>query len=338
MQQGMNSSKETRYMFVIKYIKDQIRRGHYRVNELLPGQRILAEQLDVSRPSVRRAIDLLEADGILKCTPSSGSVVMRLPDEKMLVGYFVQDLQDPFHIDLIHEMDRLLRKVNGGIIASQGKDESRLLNMGITCAIKQHVLFDPSLRPRVQTIYTGRVPEGNNMIVADIDNGMKMICRHLRELGHRRIGYASQFPSESDIVFPHLIKAIKADGDYMENVKTFIVDPHDTQRCLELAQSLKDNTPSCTALVCYNDWLAIALLRAAKQVGLAVPDRLSMTGFDDLFVSGIIEVPLTTIEYPRKEIAKRLFNMLQQNSLQPITEVVQTQLIIRQSTKKPIGN
>ncbi len=54
---------------------------------------------------MKRAIKALEKEGLLECNPSIGSIVRRPVTDKLLVGYLVPDLQDPFHLELIRELD-----------------------------------------------------------------------------------------------------------------------------------------------------------------------------------------------------------------------------------------
>ena len=56
----MDTSWVPRYQRVVEHIKNQIRGGTYRIGEILPGERVLAATLAISRPSVKRAINALE--------------------------------------------------------------------------------------------------------------------------------------------------------------------------------------------------------------------------------------------------------------------------------------
>ncbi|HJX40493.1 MAG TPA: winged helix-turn-helix domain-containing protein, partial [Anaerolineales bacterium] len=65
----METSSRPRYLLVVDHIKGQIRGGQYRLGEILPGERVLASGLSVSRPSVKRAIKVLEKEGLIECNP-----------------------------------------------------------------------------------------------------------------------------------------------------------------------------------------------------------------------------------------------------------------------------
>jgi DNA-binding LacI/PurR family transcriptional regulator len=329
----MNSSRSPKYSLVADFIKAQIRLGKYRVGEILPGQRVLSSMLSVSRPSVRRAVAAMEMEGILECNPSIGSIIKKAPTDIILVGYLVQDLQDPFHVELIRELDLLLHSYHGALVVLQGTDESRLSQMGITHAVKHHELYWKDQVDKVPTVYTGNVSARANMVVSDVQSGMLQIFEHLWSLGHRRIAYAAPFRREDDILFPHLEAAAGTRGHGIREELRFQADPLDARSCEEVVRAIGTASTPPTALVCYNDWLAIAIMKLAKKSGLDIPGRLSITGYDDLYVASLLQCPLTTVRFSRKETAERIMKiLLSAHAQESSVEVVETKLIARDST------
>ncbi|KRE65492.1 hypothetical protein ASG79_14085 [Arthrobacter sp. Soil761] len=90
-----------------------------------------------------------------------------------------------------------------------------------------------------------------------------------------------------------------------------------------------------TAVLTFNDVMAIGLLTACKDSGIAVPDELSIVGFDDIFASEFTSPSLTTIRSPLGEAGEIAFRRIV-STLKGIDEEVQsnlaTDLIIRKST------
>ncbi|MCX8225816.1 MAG: LacI family DNA-binding transcriptional regulator [Sulfitobacter sp.] len=68
--------------------------------------------------------------------------------------------------------------------------------------------------------------------------------------------------------------------------------------------------PNTTAVMCANDVLAIGALRAAKEMGLRVPDDISITGFDDIELAMLADPALTTVHVPHREMGRRAASML----------------------------
>jgi GntR family transcriptional regulator of arabinose operon len=332
----METTSTPKYHKVVEFIKNQIRSGQYRVGELLPGQRVLAEALSVSRPSVKRAIDVLEKEGLVECNPSIGSIIKKPVTERLLIGYLVEDLQDPFHLELIRELDILLHQVHGALIALQGTDDSRLYKTAITHVAKHHALYSKSNPDRVPTVYIGDVSGKVNMVVSDIKAGMQSIYKHLTELGHSRIAYASPYPEKKDVQLVHLLDAVSQKRKTIPEHYRFFVDPLDHATSEQTVRRILDSAKPPTALICYNDWVAIAVIHAARTLGLEIPGQLSITGYDDLFVSNLLQVPLTTVRFSREETARKILDiLLKADPRSTVTEVVDTKLIVRESTQVP---
>ncbi|WP_440898098.1 substrate-binding domain-containing protein [Amphibacillus sp. Q70] len=101
-----------------------------------------------------------------------------------------------------------------------------------------------------------------------------------------------------------------------------------------------------TAIVCYNDELALTLLDVIREKNFQVPEDISIVGFDDSFLAQISEVKLTTIKHPQSELGEAAGEMIldiikssnanpqkSKDTFEPI--VFDTELIVRNSTTKP---
>ena len=85
------------YRQVADQIRTQIEHGQLTVGERLPGERELAEELGVSRPTVREALIALEVEGLIHIRMGSGIYVARLPREKPVLLQ-PDDLEGPFEL------------------------------------------------------------------------------------------------------------------------------------------------------------------------------------------------------------------------------------------------
>jgi DNA-binding LacI/PurR family transcriptional regulator len=95
-----------------------------------------------------------------------------------------------------------------------------------------------------------------------------------------------------------------------------------------------------TAVFAASDHIAHGVLNAARQRNIAVPDGLSVIGFDNLADSALVEPPLTTIHQPLLEIgeeaARLLFRQIQHETEVQKKTVFKPTLIIRASTASPV--
>lgn len=91
------------------------------------------------------------------------------------------------------------------------------------------------------------------------------------------------------------------------------------------------------AVACANDAVAIGVIRALKQLGVRVPDDVSVVGFDDIPWAGLMEPPLTTIRQPLGAIGAAATRLLLERFADPDRAarqvVLPVELIVRGSTR-----
>src|SRR5690606_12312711 len=82
----------------------------------------------------------------------------------------------------------------------------------------------------------------------------------------------------------------------------FIECPYDWATARQAARALLKNSSRPTAIICGNDVLALGVLSEIRAMKFAVPQDLSVVGFDDLDISSHLDPPLTTMRVPSREI------------------------------------
>ncbi|MDE3057981.1 MAG: LacI family DNA-binding transcriptional regulator, partial [Bacteroidota bacterium] len=181
-----------------------------------------------------------------------------------------------------------------------------------------------------------------NVVAIDNLRAIKKAVKYLIDSGHKKIvhfagppksshtqerieGFRHAF-SESTLVF-HQDMIISIGSVYEESYGKTLEYFKNTKR---------EDYP--TAVVCFNDQQALAVMMALKELKIKVPDDISIIGNDDIYYAKIYPVPLTTIRAPQKEIGERaaeiLIRNIESSSLLPIERVVlDTEFVIRESSK-----
>jgi DNA-binding LacI/PurR family transcriptional regulator len=169
-------------------------------------------------------------------------------------------------------------------------------------------------------------------------NGGLTATRHLLELGHRRIGMIGGPPTV-------LCSRARVDG-YRAALETagLPVDPdlirwgtfHVEDGYERGCELLKLDDPP-TAIFAGNDLQAFGVFEAARVLGVEVPTRLSVIGFDDLPMARWVGPPLTTIRQPLTEMAATAARLVLGHGEAQRVELATT-LVVRQSTVALEGN
>ena len=114
---------------------------------------------------------------------------------------------------------------------------------------------------------------------------------------------------------------------------------YDTARGLFSDNVPEESTPD--GIFCYNDLVAIGVLKAAFDAGLRVPEDVRIIGFDNLKVTPFLGTPLTTVSQPVRECAGEALDMIERRSADPElprqVKAFATELVIRKSAPLPRG-
>jgi len=149
---------------------------------------------------------------------------------------------------------------------------------------------------RVPAVFLDRAPEGLENDVVAIDNvaGGELAGRHLIALGRRRIGCIGG-PGGLEVSDQRIAGLRLAAG----SLEDTLMDAADFSSAggyaaaLRLLMRPKEQRPD--ALFCCNDMMAIGALRAAAELGIAVPGELAVVGFDDIDLAQFVHPPLTSV-------------------------------------------
>jgi DNA-binding LacI/PurR family transcriptional regulator len=179
----------------------------------------------------------------------------------------------------------------------------------------------------------------------DVDNvgGAGLAVEYLYDLGHRRIGIIT-----GNMLVVNARHRLKGYLDFLSSrgVPTrdeWIYRGNWSEQSgyagLTYFMELK-NAPS--AIFCSNDLMAIGALRAAADLGLAIPEAVSIVGYDDIRLSSFVNPRLTTIHQPTDLVGKTAAEMMlellgeeQGGPVGPRGVLLQPELVIRKSCEAP---
>lgn len=171
-----------------------------------------------------------------------------------------------------------------------------------------------------------------------IDNvgGATQAVRHLLELGHRHIGLIGSNPESP----PDILERRQA---YITTLRAHDVEPLYIEDGLmtreagyEALRCLLRRAPQVTAVFVVNDDTAIGVLHAAQDMGLRIPEDLSIVGFDDIAPASQVRPALTTVRVPKIWLGRLGVRQLIERSRHPdqpqVTLTLATELVVRQSS------
>ena len=183
-------------------------------------------------------------------------------------------------------------------------------------------------------LYDNHISTNPRITHVGVDNaeGMGLVVQYLKNLGHTRIGYLSSALQAYVYRQRHtaFFRAMEDNGLYMDEARSGNADFINECLSLHLPRILE---AGCTAIVCSHDLLAHSVMVHCAELGLRVPEDISILGFDDIPMCRYTLPPLTTIRQDRINIGKSAFYAMlnQLNNVHPSSLLLHPELIERAS-------
>ena len=152
------------------------------------------------------------------------------------------------------------------------------------------------------------VPANAPYILDDNEGGARLLVRHLLEHGHQRI--AGIFKSDDrqgiERYRGYLFELCDAGLEIPEDSILWYTTEEREQllngKYNWLDRFVYSRLSGCTAVVCYNDEIAYALIRTLTAVGLQVPEQYAVVSFDNSHYCSLSPVPITSLAHERHEM------------------------------------
>ncbi|MFI5732296.1 LacI family DNA-binding transcriptional regulator [Kribbella sp. NPDC051587] len=236
------------------------------------------------------------------------------------IGVLVPDLANPYFPEILKAVSAVAR-ANGHRVMIMESEENPAVEPELVADLLRScdglLLCSPRM-PRDQLVdladrghpmvLVNRIVPGLAVpsISVDFYGGTTLICGHLAQLGHREVAYLSG--PEASWANGERIRALEAAAAFGLHVT---VIPCGATAADGHATADQILPTGATAVVTYNDLVAQGALNKLAQLGVAVPDDLSVIGFDNLSLDWSGQTTLTTVAMPRDDLGRQAANLLE---------------------------
>lgn len=164
--------------------------------------------------------------------------------------------------------------------------------------------------------------------------------QHLIDCGCRKICHISG-PGYMEIVEERIegyLQAMDQNGLEVHKKSMIVKGNYSHQGGYLAMKELLENVPDLDGVFCGNDQMAIGALKVLKEYGKKVPEEVKLIGYDDIFISSIVEPSLSTIHIKKRhagiEAAKILLERIEsQDETSPVQKILMDgRLVVRRST------
>jgi GntR family transcriptional regulator of arabinose operon len=363
---------------LLNQLRQLILSGQWPPDTRLPSEPTLGRRLDISRGTIRQALSNGESEGLIVRVPGKGTFVAPLALERRsgnLIGYVTDDCCDPLQSQVLTSAQSVVTAMGCRVIFANSngdmEEEGRLLEQMVGEIKVAGIIIWPVAREvpagrvlqlcqqrAVPLVAVDRTVEGLacDFVTSDNYGGAYAAVEHLLGLGHERIAFLSHPVNYVSTV----AERWRGYRDAMRDAGLAVHDPwlvgqpgretcsrigvegdaddHDRD-VEEIAHYLK--SAQCpTAIFAVNDSMTIRALKAARMLGMVVPEDLSLVGFDDdAIIGALLDLPLTAVGQDAQGIGKRaaelLIERIQGYSGSRREESLPTELKVRGSTVAP---
>jgi LacI family transcriptional regulator len=252
--------------------------------------------------------------------------VIQVADEQSLLVQICHSGRDPDR-ELRQIRNLIAQRVGIIIVAGSGYNDQR-----IEAEAKADLSAFQSLGGRVAVI--GRHSLGVDAVLPDNEAGGQALGDHLVALGHRRIAVAAGTPALTTVAdrLAGVAAGLHAHGLSSRDLTVVHTDfTRDGGR--DAADRIIDEHPGTTAIVALNDAMAMGVLSALRSRRIAVPEQVSVVGFDDVSVAADLAPSLTTVRLPMTDMGRMALDLaLKPRAARPRRRSTGHRLIVRDST------
>lgn len=179
-------------------------------------------------------------------------------------------------------------------------------------------------------------------ISANYKKGAYAITKHLLELGHRDIAMFGYIPNlaSSEMRLEGYKQALEEFHVEFKWERLVHADYFQESGYFAMRKYIQSGVKLPTAIIGGNDLIAIGIMEALFDVGLRIPEDISLAGIDNLPNSHLLKVPLTTVQIRHdligEQAARRIVGLLEQKVIEETETLVDVQLVVRKSTGAPV--
>ncbi len=339
------------YMIVKEYILSKIKKGELSPEDRIPSEKELMDLFQVSRITVRKAIDELAIEGYIYRLQGIGAFVQK-PSPKIsvvsskLIGVFLTTASDVLSVGILRGLEEYLSTLGFHPVVQFSDDDEnsekekldRLLQLQVAgfiifphlCSLSDQTLLD-LVKQKKPLVFVDRTIEGlqYHSVQSDNQKGAYDLTKHLLQAhGYKKIAFVSWESIKVSSVRERFHGAKKACDEFGGTVQLLQIERSKISTLHQIVEKF-DAIFACT------DLLAVEIISHLQTYNIKIPEEIAVVGFDDRPFSEFIQPKLTTVrQYPEKigeKAAAVLISLLAWNNIEEQTHYIPTKLIIRNS-------
>lgn len=328
-----------KYKSLCRWMIQAIEEGRYAYGERIPSETLLCNKFEISRQTVRNAMDELEQAGYIERFKGRGTFVKKVTrgSRNKTIGVCLSFLDNYIFPNVLEGIERVLTRHEYGIdlgfghnrVDNEAKFLKRMLESNVSGLIVEGIksaLPTPNdyLYRRLLDMGVPVVLVHNSYsnvscpsVVMEDEKLTREITQMLIDAGHRQIGGLFKFDdAQGPQRYLGYVRALMENGIPVQERNIWWYDSIEMEEFAVRNRQLYERyaaaliSHKCTAFVCYNDLVAGMVIESLRAQGCRVPEDMSVAGFDDSDVMKNYDVELTSVHHPKDVMGARVAEVL----------------------------
>lgn len=241
------------------------------------------------------------------------------------LGMIVSNLENPFFLDIFRALESDAHQRGYEVVVANTDYQARRLVSSVHLMMGRRVAglavivseMDPFLMKELTgqshpiVFYDVGTPAPNiSNIRVNYESGIQKTVEYLYSMGHRRMAFVGHHTGltpllDRKVSFLNTMKRYSGDVGF-----TTVADRDGPRGGQTATRQIFGSGFKPTAIIVVNDFMALGVLKELREMGLRVPQDVSVTGYDNIGLSEFTDPPLTTVNIPRAEIGHLAFEAL----------------------------
>lgn len=352
-----------KYEIVEEWIKTGMRNGRFLLGDQLPSESQISTELSVARNSVRQALSNLNSQGFVETRQGVGTFALapaHAASGSRDIALLCFSASQYIFAELVNGVQSALNRSGYHMILNQTECDPRteremllaLRDRGIAGIILEPAFGSEGFTNAdiVRDLVNAGVPvilvdnantddDEFSSVTIDDEAGGWLAASHLYERGHRAIGitydnaYLPKIRRKIGMLNLLSERAVAVPPEWQVSYHS----PHSSPVLqARIKAAIQDPSHRPTAFCCSSDDEAMDVIAAAEELGLRIPEDISLVGFDNSTMAQQGRIPLTTVDHPTRYMAELAANFVVHSVRYPSvinrhTSVVRPRLVSRTS-------
>jgi LacI family transcriptional regulator len=267
------------------------------------------------------------------------------------LGMIVSNIENPFFLDILHSLEERATQAGYEVMYENTDYRPARLAAAVDLMLARPLAGLAVIASEADESVIERLAQWDRpVIVSDwgdssgrlmtvtirYEKAMQRAVEYLYSLGHRRMAFVGHHGTLDPLRQREhaFVSTVRRFSDVQSSAATSADSPAGGRQAVH---QLLGSGFRPTAVLCVNDFMAIGVLRELRDIGLRVPEDVSVTGFDNIELAEYLYPALTTVNIPRRRLGHLIFDALAPGEDRPVANrqiLIEPELVLRESTAR----